>query len=93
MPVFSVGDLNIYNNSNTGKKFISIDLKKANFQALRKFNPEIVMNCGHTTILLNISMVTNISKKSKYTRQVIFGKLNPRRTITFEKISYRYYIQ
>ena len=85
MPVFSVGDLNIYNSSNTGKKFISIDLKKANFQALRKFNPEIVMNCDTYDDFIEYFHGDEYFKKSKYTRQVIFGKLNPRRTITFEK--------
>lgn len=84
-PSFNVGDLNIYNNSNTGKSFISIDLKKANFQALRKFNPEIVMNCDTYDDFIEYFHGDEYFKKSKYTRQVIFGKLNPKRTITFEK--------
>lgn len=85
IPTFSVGDLNIYNNSNTDKYFISIDLKKANFQALRKYNPEIVLNCKTYEELMEKFGGDEYFKKSKYTRQVIFGKLNPKRTIHFEK--------
>lgn len=85
LPTFSVGDLNIYNNSNTGKIFISIDLKKANFQALRRYNPEIVMNCKTYEELMEKFGGDDYFKKSKYTRQVIFGKLNPKKTIHFEK--------
>ena len=85
IPSFSVGDLNIYNNSNTGKTFISIDLKKANFQALKNFNPEIVMNCESYDGLIEYFGGDDYFKKSKYTRQVIFGKLNPKRTIQYEK--------
>ena len=85
IPHFNVGDLNIYNNSNTGSVFISIDLKKANFQALRKFNPDIVMGCDSYEDLMSYFGGDEYFKKSKYTRQVIFGKLNPKRTIYFEK--------
>lgn len=85
IPSFSVGDLNIYNNANTGGYFISIDLKKANFQALKHFNPEIVKNCNTYEDLLTYFGGDDYFKKSKYTRQVIFGKLNPKRTITYEK--------
>lgn len=85
IPKFNVGDLNIYNNSNTGKAFVSIDLKKANFQALRKFNPDIVLGCSSYEDLMEHFGGDDYFKKSKYTRQVIFGKLNPKRTIYFEK--------
>lgn len=84
-PTFNVGDLNIYNNTNTGRYFISIDLKKANFQALKHFNPDIVKNCDTYEDLMSYFGGDDYFKKSKYTRQVIFGKLNPKRTITYEK--------
>ena len=80
-------DLNIYNQSSVGKTFISIDLKKANFQALKYINPNIVFNAE--TYEDMIDMFTpernEYFRTSKYTRQVIFGKLNPKRTITVEK--------
>lgn len=73
---------NIYNENNVNKKFISIDLKKANFQALRLVN---VIN--DDTYDKYVSRYTNIQyiKDSKYTRQVVFGKLNPKRQISVEK--------
>lgn len=75
---------NIYNMNNVGKTFLSIDLSKANFQALKyaqalPHDPETYEKfIGHYTSLDYI-------QNSKYTRQVIFGKLNPKRQITVEK--------
>mgnify|MGYP001051641077 CR=1 FL=1 len=76
---------NIYNCENVNKIFFSIDLKKANFQALKYVNPEIVFN--KETYEDFIGMFTDLDyiKESKYTRQVIFGKCNPKRHITVEK--------
>lgn len=87
MKLRNVPDLNIYNQSSIGKMFVSIDLKKANFQALKYINPSIVFNAE--TYEDMIDMFTDgrneYFRTSKYTRQVIFGKLNPKRTITVEK--------
>lgn len=85
LPECKAGDVNIYNCTNVGNKFVSIDLKKANFQTLRHINPEIVLNCKTYEDLMDKFGGDDYFKKSKYTRQVIFGKLNPKRTIYFEK--------
>ena len=74
-------DRNIYNQELVGHVFISFDLKKANFQALKY--------AGVITDDTYEDMIDRFDhsfyfKKSKYTRQVIFGKLNPKRTITVE---------
>lgn len=76
---------NIYNQENIGKFFISIDLKKANFQTLRNIDKNIVF--GADTYEDFISKFTDLEyvKESKYTREVVFGKLNPKRHITAEK--------
>ena len=81
----SVTSNNIYNQTNVGKKFVSIDLKKANFQILRKMDKDIVL--GADTYEEFIGKFTDIDyiKNSKYTRQVIFGKMNPKRHIKLEK--------
>jgi len=75
---------NIFNQSNVGKFFISVDMKKANFQALKSVDKEIVL--GADTYEDFIGKFTDLDyiKESKYTRQVIFGKLNPSRHITVE---------
>ena len=91
MNVFTIKDRpnitsnNIYNNDNIGKFFISIDLKKANFQTLRNIDKDIVF--GADTYEDFIGKFTDLDyvKTSKYTREVIFGKLNPKRHITAEK--------
>ena len=38
---------NLYNNTQLDKEFISIDLKSANFQALKLYNPEILDNTAN----------------------------------------------
>ena len=91
MNVFTIKDRpnitsdNIYNNDNIGKFFISIDLKKANFQTLRNIDKDIVF--GADTYEEFIGKFTDLDyiKESKYARQVIFGKCNPKRHITAEK--------
>ena len=76
---------NVYNGENLGKVFLSIDLRKANFQALKYVNKDIVL-CADTYEGF-IGKYTDLQyvKESKYTRQVIFGKRNPARQITIEK--------
>ena len=81
-------DINIYNQSSVGRTFLSIDLKKANFQALRRAG--VIGKCNNNHIqnyecFLSKWTESDYFKKSKYTRQVIFGKLNPKRTIAVEK--------
>lgn len=91
MNVFTIKDRpnitsnNIYNNDNIGKFFISIDLKKANFQTLRNIDKDIVF--GADTYEDFIGKFTDLDyiKESKYSRQVIWGKCNPKRHITAEK--------
>lgn len=81
----NIPDLNIYNQSSVGKTYLSIDLKKANFQALSHYNSNIVLKAESYEDFIGMWCDSEYFKKSKYTRQVIFGKLNPKRTITYEK--------
>lgn len=76
---------NIYNCESDNKIFVSIDLKKANFQALKFFEPNIVFNADSYEDLMKRYADIDYIVNSKYMRQVIFGKLNPSRTITVEK--------
>jgi len=75
----------LYNEMNIGKKFVSIDLTKGNFQALNYVDRNILLNSG--TYEEFISKFTDLYyiKESKYFRQVIFGKMNPKRHITVEE--------
>ena len=70
---------NIYTPENNGKMFICIDMKEANFNAMRHFNEALVDGClNYTEFMLQF---TNIEYflNSKRIRQVIFGQLNPKR--------------
>lgn len=82
---------NVYNKTNKNKKFLSIDLSKANFQALKFVG--VISDNTYNDFISNYTNL-NYIKDSKYTRQVIFGKLNPSRQIKVEKfiISNIYYI-
>ncbi len=75
----------IFNMGNINKTFVSMDLKKANFQALRYYDSSLVTNCSSYEEF--ISQYTDIPYiiKSKYIRQVIFGNLNTGRQGTIQR--------
>ena len=75
----------IYKPTNSGHRFVSLDMKSANFTALRHYNPNIVKN--KTSYEDFVKEFTDIDyfAQSKYIRQVIFGNINPSRQITYEK--------
>lgn len=81
-----IGNTNLYTLEQAGGKFLSFDLKKANFQALLHYDDNMFK--GAKTYEDFIGMYTDIpwAKKSKRTRQIIFGQLNPKRTIKIENI-------
>jgi hypothetical protein len=76
---------NVYKETNVGRVFLSLDLKKANFQALKYVDPEIVLNANTYEEFIKKFTDLDYIVESKYSRQVIFGKLNPKRHITVEK--------
>lgn len=84
---FRQGD--IYKIPYIGKRFISIDMKKANFAALVAYGKlyDAEFNEGSLDWNLFMSRFTDIKYfyDSKYIRQVVFGNCNPSRQITFEK--------
>lgn len=75
---------NLYIEPNDNECFISFDMKKANFQALKYAAPELVYNSDTYEDFIGNFTTSQYIKESKYTRQVIFGKLNPKRTINVE---------
>lgn len=76
---------NIYNRENNKKYFLSIDLKHANFQTLKHISSSIVNNANTYEEFIGGFTDLDYIKESKYTRQVIFGKLNAKRQITAAK--------
>jgi hypothetical protein len=79
----------VYIEPNDGLYFISIDIKEANFRGLHEFSPEIVRNNNEYSGLITEYLgfqhpLTKYFIRSKYSRQVIFGKLNMSRNITIQ---------
>lgn len=79
----------VFKCPNIGKVFVSIDLKKANFQALKYIDNGLVLNCNTYEELIGKFTDLEYMKSSKYLRQVIFGNMNPKRQVKVE----RYIIQ
>lgn len=86
-PIQQINHSKLYKQTNANKQFVSIDLKKANFQALKYYDSELVFNCDFYEELLEIVSddVHDYYMKSKQIRQVIFGNLNPKRQQTIQK--------
>ena len=68
----------LYTEGQVGNLFLGIDLKEANYQALKYYDPGIVRPYEKVRD-------SSLFLSSKYTRQVIFGKLSSRRIVTLER--------
>ena len=75
----------IFKPSNDGKRFISFDMKKANFSALHHYDPAIFHNADTWEEFIGRYTNNKHMIQSKYIRQVILGNCNPKRHITYEK--------
>lgn len=75
----------IYKPSNVGKLFISIDMRKANFSALKFYNRSIFDNANTWEEFIKRYTENKHIVNSKYIRQVILGNCNPKRQVTYEK--------
>lgn len=75
----------MFKDSNDGRYFISIDMRKANFSSLYHYDNNIFGGARTWEEFVgkftdNIHIIN-----SKYIRQVILGNCNPRRQVTYEK--------
>lgn len=76
---------NLYVEQNNGKRFISLDMKQANFSALKKYSPDIFGGCSTWRSFLSMFTQNEHLLTSKYIRQVIMGACNPSKQIKYEK--------
>lgn len=67
----------IFKECHTGKELISIDLSKANFQAMNYFNKEILNSDTYQEFVARYTNYNHMIN-SKYIRQIIFGNLTKR---------------
>ena len=81
----TLGNKNLYIEGNQDKTFISIDMKKANFSALRHYSPAIFKNVETWEQYISFFTPSEHIRNSKYIRQVILGACNPKRQITYER--------
>lgn len=81
----TLGNKNLYIEGNQDKTFISIDMKKANFSALRHYSPAIFKNVETWEQYIGFFTPSEHIRSSKYIRQVILGACNPKRQITYER--------
>lgn len=75
----------IFKPSNDGKCFISIDMRKANFSSLHRYNADIFGGADSWEDFISKYTGNQHIINSKYIRQVILGNCNPKRHITYEK--------
>lgn len=85
----------VYKGINDGKKFLSIDLVKANYQALKYYTRNILdLPANEDDLILGTNSFDEFIRKfteeeyfmkAKKFRQVIFGNMNPKRQQTIQK--------
>lgn len=75
----------VYQPDNVGKKFISVDLEKANFQICKKYSPDLVLGSQSYEDLIKKFIDSDYMVGSKYIRQIIFGNLAPKRQNRMEQ--------
>ena len=69
-----------------GVKYLSIDLKKANWQSIKKYDPDFLNELGNTYYdFLSKFDVPEVFKHSKQFRQFIFGNINPKKQIKVQR--------
>lgn len=82
----------IYNADSLGRVFLSIDVAEGNFQSMKHFNPALVDNCKNYDEWITRFTDLEYFRNNKYTRQRIFGELNPKRQRSIEtEMIYRVY--
>lgn len=80
-----VSKRNLYTEQNDGRSFISIDMKKANFSAMKYYSKNIFDNCETWEQFVSKFTLDQHIIHSKYIRQVILGACNPKCQIRYEQ--------
>ena len=85
----NLGKQDIYNRTNVGRYFVSVDMSRANFQVLKKYNKRLVFNAD--TYEEYMAWFTDMPYivGSKYTRQVIFGNMKPKKQVAMQRFYMR----
>lgn len=76
---------NLYIPENSGKNFISIDLIKANYTALKRYSSKLVLDTLTYEEFIKKFTPYEYFIQSKQIRQIIFGNLNPQKLQILQK--------
>lgn len=89
IPNTGITQKHIFKESNIGKTLLSIDMIKANFSSLKHYDKSIFKVNGKlcNTYEKFVGEFTEYGHiiNSKYIRQVVFGTVNPKRQVMYEK--------
>lgn len=85
LPVVDIDQAALYNKNWAGHKFLSIDLKKSNFQCLNYFDSALVGHKNSYEEFLSDFTDDPFVVGSKQIRQTIFGKIFPKKTMSIQK--------
>lgn len=85
VPNLQVKKSDIFQDTFVGHKIVSLDMRQANFQALRYYSSDIFGGADTWKIFLRNFTDVESFLNSKYMRQVIMGACNPKRQVTYEK--------
>lgn len=84
-----IGKRQLYSGDQDGCLFFSYDMKQANFQAVKYAYPQVVFDADSYEDFIDKCVddktMIDYVKASKYTREVVFGQMSPKRTIHIEK--------
>ena len=85
---YEIRQSDVYKGDNVGKKFISIDMTKANFSSLVHYGlinyKQFFKSFSWEEFMKQFTDIEYFAK-SKYIRQVVMGNCNPKRQVTYEK--------
>lgn len=84
-PSVNVEKQSLYIHPNAGKSFLSLDLKKSNFQCMKAIDPTLVDNKDTYEDFLKQFTDDAYIFESKQIRQIMFGKLNPKKMMQKQK--------
>ena len=89
IPNTGITQKHIFKESNVGKALLSIDMVKANFSSLKHYDKSI-FKVDSTLCNTYEEFVRQFTEyeyiiNSKYIRQVVFGTVNPKRQVMYEK--------
>ena len=89
IPNTGITQKHIFKESNLGKTLLSIDMVKANFSSLKHYDKSIFKvndkPCNTYEEFVEEFTEYEYIINSKYIRQVVFGTVNPKRQVMYEK--------